>query len=552
MAKTNPTKGCPKAATKTTPPEPTLEAVFTPASADAVDIKNETLKIWYDGKRVVMATQLLDPSLSAQPPRAWATGESGQFERVAFDASTLGQPTYGSYQSFVPQGASALLYGGSQRFPKQHFSLSLDTLAITKNPACYPQVSGFTPTVMTSHPDGSLWAGGYRTQDSAFGRVYFSTDQGQSWTQVPRELPGTVEVLSPFGSGVVALAYRSVVAVGRSGFQELTKLKDVVEFAHIDERGVFAFGRTFTAWSAPGARPKYGKLLTDKDRPTNSSFRFAACGGLFAITRGGPEAGLFISADALTWTRVDASTDPFLIALVPSATGILAITREAAVFRVGPRMEEASLPEVPAFFETAIASEALPTAIERAFTPGRGRAVLVVGAATAMKDSEPLEALLAEVDAKHVVPAFDPRVMDDLPEENNLVLGVVIGDTNGNGEEPTWTAASLRAAIQDAQRAKIHATLRAAAKRHKLKLSAVGIWLVASAQATTARLLVGERADDGENVYFGTEGATQQRKAHGIRGAAVASASSADEPSVQIPMDSLPTEGSLFLQYQYD
>lgn len=546
MAKAKTTKGRPET------PEPTIESVFSPATADAIDVHQEALQLWYDGERVVMATQLQDPSFDARPTRAWAAHASGTFERVPLDASSLGQPTYASHQSFVPRGTSALLYTGSRRFPQQHFELALDTLAITKSPARYPQISDFTPTVMTPHPDGSLWVGGYRTQDSAFGRVYFSTDQGESWTQVPRELPGTVEALSPLGSGVVALAYRSVIAVGRAGFRELAKLKDVVQFAHVDERGVFAFGPTYTAWVAPEAKPKYGSLLTKEDGPTGGCVRLAACGGLFAMARRGPGAGLFLSADALTWARVDGWTGPEPVALVPSATGILAVTREAAVFRVGPRLEGASPPAAPAFFEAAIGGEASPSAIERAFTPGRGRAVLVVGAATAVHTSEPLEALLAQVDPKHVVPAFDPRVMDDLPTENNLVLGVVVGETDGSAEEPQWTAASLRAAMKDAQGAKIHAALSAAAKKQKLELGAVGLWLVATAQTSTARLLVGERAEGGEDAFFGTEGATQRRRPRGIRGAAVALASSADAPSVQVPAESLPTEGTLFLQYQYD
>ena len=97
----------------------------------------------------------------------------------------------------------------------------------------------------------------------------------------------------------------------------------------LDERGLLAFGDTFTAFVAGGKRPRYGKLLGEEDRVMHNRTRVACAGGAFVMWARG---ALHCSHDGLGWSAVAGPSSLNLRSLVPSAAGVLAVSSDADVF----------------------------------------------------------------------------------------------------------------------------------------------------------------------------------------------------------------------------
>lgn len=297
-----------------------IERVFAPKKAPKTGVAG-----WSNGRAVAILSTPRGEKAKSFP--VWFSADGQRFIEGKLDTSKTKVEYLDTFNGPTLSPTGRLL----QRRDHHVFEAALgENVTFVPLFTGFPDQQTFTVSTLIAHPDGSLWLGGYKAADSAVGWLYRSHDEGQSWKKVHEKLPGAVHWLSPHGEGVLALAYRSVLHVTAKGSNELAKYKDVVIHAHVDERGVFGFGETFTAFGAPGKKAKYGKLLGEGDRNRRSPVAFAA--GRFALSKGRE---LFTSPDALDWHKVEGFDSGTLRALLPSATGILAVSNTAEVFALG-------------------------------------------------------------------------------------------------------------------------------------------------------------------------------------------------------------------------
>ncbi|MFO0555908.1 MAG: hypothetical protein U0271_46450 [Polyangiaceae bacterium] len=299
-----------------------VRAVFAPKETPPAGVH-----AWSDGTRVAIVSSPRGEEAESFP--VWFSEDGSAFVegKLDFSAANVEYLNEFSGPTAAPRGR-LFKYRNSRVFEAR---LGRD---VTFSPLFeIPDSREFQASAITvTDGKSGLWLGGHKAADSAYGWLYASGDDGKSWTRVAAKLPGAVAALFPSDAGVLALVYRSVIKVAGGDPTELAKFKDVVTNVHVDERGLFGFGETFTAFVAPGKKAKYGKFLGDADRTKRStvvhhkgSFVMAARGGLHS------------SSDALGWEPIAGwDTSCSVRSLVPCGVGVLAVTQDARAFVVSP------------------------------------------------------------------------------------------------------------------------------------------------------------------------------------------------------------------------
>lgn len=282
---------------------------------------------WSDGHAVAIVAAPRGEEASSFP--VWYSADGATFADGKLDFSATKVDSLNEFEgsTVVPSGRIF------KRRNDSVFEAKLGVSVKFKFAFDFPDEQTFEPRSITAHPDGTLWLGGHRRAESAQGWLYASDTNGKKWKRVAEKLPGSVGALSVHGDDVLALTWRSVMRANLDHTDELAKFKDVVTATHVDERGVFAFGDTFTAFVAPGKKPKYGKFLNEEDRAKHNRTRVAHVGHTFVM---GARGALHASNDGLSWNTLPGSSELNLRSLVPSAAGVLAVSVDAEVFLVSP------------------------------------------------------------------------------------------------------------------------------------------------------------------------------------------------------------------------
>lgn len=296
---------------------PSIERIFSPRKKTDAGVH-----AWSDGHAVGIIAAPRGEEGNSFP--VWYSADGVTFAEGSLDYS-------GTKVDHLNEFDGGTLVPSGRIFKRRNRSVFEAELGVqvTFRPAFeFPDHQSFEPRCILAHQDGTLWLGGHCRAQPDQGWVY-ARSNGEDWARAADKLPGSVGGLAVHMDGVLALAWRSVLQVSLKDSEELAKFKDVVTGVHLDERGLLAFGDTFTAFVAGGKRPRYGKLLGEEDRATHNRTRVACAGGAFVMWARG---ALHCSHDGLGWSAVAGPSSLNLRSLVPSAAGVLAVSSDADVF----------------------------------------------------------------------------------------------------------------------------------------------------------------------------------------------------------------------------